>query len=124
MVFHDSKIYEGESTPLIVYIHSGGFKEVFHNKTSEAFNYVEENIPAIQREINQGRLTPSSPQYGIIIVWGHKSGRRSIDAFVYGDLNTWEENPEIVAKVFREGIPITSENQVIGCGDAMIMQGI
>src|SRR3989338_4667075 len=107
MAFHGSQVCK-EEIPFIVYIHSDGFREVFNKNHESVFDYLRETLPTIKKEIREERLTPEDPKYGIAVIWANSSSRvRSVGTFVYGNLNTWQENPDVVGRMFRERIPVS-----------------
>lgn len=113
-----------QHVPARVYVHTGGFDEVFGGRKSEAFDYFSNSLENIRSAIWSGNISPTKPRYMIATLWGNvKSGEKNADVFVYGDLTNWRDNPEFAAGVFANGKLIADKRGVVGCGDALIMLG-
>ena len=126
MVFHDSKVLVGGGFPVITYVHSSGFDEVFGGSLSKAWAYTWNHSNVVRETLSKGMLCLiKDPSYAVSVLWGNTNSRKAVlDTFVFGNLTNWKDNPEFAAGVFSDGKLVNGPTQAIGCGDALMMLGI
>ena len=107
--------------PIIVYGHTS-LEPTIQGILANAQEYFNRQQRDIRNQMLERKLG-SKPEYAIAVLWHDRKKGFITDTFIFGDLDNWQSNPEIAARVFRTG-PLTRNKGVIGCGDALIMLGI